>query len=103
MFAEILLLAALLVVYLGVSFRKKTSYWRERGISEPTDSPFPMGNNPMMCTDTLFGRENTNIIMQRQYGEIPVSEKVYGTYGPNGVPILMIRDPDMIHRILSTS
>ncbi len=100
MLTEIILAVAGLIGYAYWIFRSKSNYWTKLGVKQPKSNPFPLGNNPITCTDALFNRKNQGDIAYEQYQEFK-DEKFYGTYMlPKCFPALMVKDPEYLKDIM---
>ncbi len=75
-------------------------YWTKRNVKQPSSNDFPFGNNPAVCTEVMFARENMGTAYKRLYDQFE-GEKYFGTYGGIGTPpILVLRDLELIRHVL---
>ena len=69
-------------------------------MKQPSYNTFLVGNNPISVSLGL-GTEHSITLSRKQYDEFK-GEKYYGTYGfgSSAVPILILRDLDLIRSVL---
>ena len=90
---------AILIGFIGVAYlwmKQKFSYFRSRGIAEEPGY-FPLGGKgtwQMLIGKTAFPKITDHI-----YKEYP-NEKIVGTYGPFGAPILVVRDLELAKHVM---
>ncbi len=99
MISEIIISVLSLVAYSYLLCRRRTRYWKERGVRVPSGGLFPVGNNAITCLDHVLRRKNLNDIGAEQYFELG-GEKFFGTYAaPGWKPVLVIRDLKLVKDI----
>ncbi len=94
-----ILLVALLVLvstYVYLWSRKTFSYFRSNGITEDPGW-FPFGSKTGW--DALTGKLAFQQFTDRIYKDFP-NDKIVGTYGPMGTRTFVVRDMDIVRKIL---
>ena len=102
MIVELTLLLTVFLIALAqfVRFRRRVRLWATMGVAHPKDTPnYLMGNSPTTHPDFLMGRRSHTYIMHDQCKEFE-QERFYGTYGPFGIPCLIVKDLDLVQDVL---
>lgn len=82
------------LLYIIIQYLKVYSYWRKRGVPHPTPVPFFGNTFSINC-----GNEPMFNFFYNRYFEFPTHE-ISGYYD-FGKPVLLVRDPELINRILT--
>ena len=100
MFIEFILACLALFGLYYFWFTSKTNFWTKRGVVQPKECPFFFGNFPPTSPDVVKGKMHMNealIKMYREYEGLPYM----GTYSIGvAMSIFMIRDLDLVQRVL---